>query len=165
MAHKGLEVERKPREIEIFALNLVSLNGDELDSDVHCTKGTYVRTLAEDLGEALGCGAHVVALRRTGVGPYTDLPMYTMEQLERVAEQGHMALDALLLPIDTALSDWPEVRVSADTAFYLKQGQAVLIPKAPTEGWVRIYHGEQLLALGEVLDDGRIAPRRLMGGG
>jgi tRNA pseudouridine55 synthase len=91
--------------------------------------------------------------------------MYTMEELERVAEQGHAALDALLLPIDTALSAWPEVRVSADTAFYLKQGQAVLIPKAPTEGWVRIYHGEQLLALGEVQDDGRIAPRRLMGGG
>jgi tRNA pseudouridine55 synthase len=91
--------------------------------------------------------------------------MHTMAELERIAERGQGALDALLLPIDTALSAWPEVRVSADSAFYLKQGQAVLVPKAPTEGWVRIYHGDQLLALGEVQTDGRIAPRRLMGRG
>jgi len=165
LAREGIEVAREPRKVTIHSLELGEVDLPDFELRVHCSKGTYVRTLAEDLGEALGCGAHVVALRRTGVGPYTDLPMYTMEELERVAEQGHAALDALLLPIDTALSDWPEVRVSADTAFYLKQGQAVLIPKAPTEGWVRIYHGEQLLALGEVQDDGRIAPRRLMGGG
>jgi len=165
LAREGIEVEREPRKVTIHSLALGETELPEFELRVHCSKGTYVRTLAEDLGAALGCGAHVVALRRTGVGPYTDLRMYTMEELERVAEQGHAALDALLLPIDTALSAWPEVRVSADTAFYLRQGQAVLIPKAPTEGWVRIYQGEQLLALGEVLDDGRITPRRLMGGG
>jgi len=165
LAREGIEVEREPRKVTIHSLALGEVDLPDFELRVHCSKGTYVRTLAEDLGAELGCGAHVVALRRTGVGPYTDLRMYTMEELERVAEQGHAALDALLLPIDTALSAWPEVRVSADTAFYLKQGQAVLIPKAPTEGWVRIYHGEQLLALGEVQDDGRIAPRRLMSGG
>ena len=165
LAREGIEVERERRKVTIHSLALGETELPEFELRVHCSKGTYVRTLAEDLGAALGCGAHVVALRRTGVGPYTDLRMYTMEELERVAEQGHAALDALLLPIDTALSAWPEVRVSADTAFYLRQGQAVLIPKAPTEGWVRIYQGEQLLALGEVLDDGRITPRRLMGGG
>jgi tRNA pseudouridine55 synthase len=85
-----------------------------------------------------------------------------MAQLEQAAEQGQGGLDALLLPIDTALSEWPEVRVGADSAFYLKQGQAVLVPKAPTEGWVRIYQGDDFLAVGQVQDDGRIAPKRLM---
>ena len=88
--------------------------------------------------------------------------MHTMDQLQAAADEGQAALDGLLLPIDTALSDWPEVRVNADTAFYLKQGQAVLVPKAPTEGWVRIYQGDEFLAVGQVQDDGRIAPKRLM---
>lgn len=165
LAREGIEVEREPRKVRIHLLTLGEVALPEFELNVHCSKGTYVRTLAEDIGEALGCGAHVTALRRTGVGPYTDYPMYTMDELERAAERGQAALDELLLPIDTALSAWPEVRVSADSAFYLKQGQAVLVPKAPTEGWVRIYHGEEFLALGEVQDDGRIAPRRLMTGG
>ena len=124
-----------------------------------------MRTLAEDIGERLGCGAHVAALRRTAVGPYAGYPMYTMEDVEARAAEGRDALDRLLLPIDTALSDWPAVKVSADSAFYLSQGQPVLVPKAPTEGWVRIYQGDAFLAVGEVQDDGRIAPRRLMAGG
>ena len=165
LAREGVEVERTPRKVMIHSLTLGEVALPEFELRVHCSKGTYVRTLAEDIGEALGCGAHVSALRRTGVGPYTDFPMFTMEALERTAEQGLAALDALLLPVDTALAAWPEVRVSADSAFYLRQGQAVLVPKAPTEGWVRIYHGDELLALGEVQDDGRIAPRRLMTGG
>ena len=165
LAREGIEVEREPRTITIHALTLHSADLPDLELSVHCSKGTYVRTLAEDIGEALGCGAHVTALRRTGVGPYTDLPMHTMDAIEARAAEGREALDALLLPIDTALSDWPEVRVSADSAFYLKQGQAVLVPKAPTEGWVRIYQGEDFLAVGQVQDDGRIAPKRLMGSG
>ncbi|MCP5312371.1 MAG: tRNA pseudouridine(55) synthase TruB [Chromatiaceae bacterium] len=165
LAREGVVVERQPRTVHVHALTLGTVELPEFELRVHCSKGTYVRTLAEDIGEALGCGAHVVALRRTGVGPYTDYPMYTMDELERVAAQGQSALDALLLPVDTALADWPEVRVSADSAFYLRQGQAVLVPKAPTSGWVRIFHGDQFLALGEVQDDGRIAPRRLMTGG
>ncbi len=165
LAREGVEVEREPRAVTIHALHLHRFELPELEVSVHCSKGTYVRTLAEDIGEVLGCGAHVAALRRTGVGPYTDLPMHTMDELEAVAADGQAALDALLLPIDTALSDWPEVRVSADSAFYLRQGQAVLVPKAPTEGWVRISHGDAFLAGGQVQDDGRIAPKRLMGGG
>jgi len=165
LARDGVEVVREPRRVTIRSLTLGAVNLPEFELSVHCTKGTYVRTLAEDIGNALGCGAHVTALRRTGVGPYTDYPMYTMEFLEQTAEQGPDALDRLLLPIDTALADWPEVHVSADSAFYLRQGQAVLVPKAPTQGWVRIFHGDQFLALGEVQDDGRIAPKRLMTGG
>jgi len=164
LAREGVEVEREPRTVSIHELELGEVNLPEFELRVHCSKGTYVRTLAEDIGEALGCGAHVTALRRTGVGPYTGFDMHTMESLEKAAEQGQAAIDELLLPIDTALSDWPEVRVNADSAFYLKQGQAVLVPKAPTEGWVRIYHGDEFLAVGQVQDDGRIAPKRLMTG-
>ena len=165
LAREGVEVEREPRTVRIYSLALGEVNLPEFELRVHCSKGTYVRTLAEDIGEALGCGAHVTALRRTGVGPYTGFEMYRMEMLEQTAEQGKPAIDRLLLPIDTALSDWPEVRVNADTAFYLKQGQAVLVPRAPTEGWVRIYEGETFLAVGQVQEDGRIAPKRLMTGG
>ncbi len=162
LAREGVEVEREPRQVMIHDLQLGDLNLPEFELRVHCSKGTYVRTLAEDIGAALGCGAHVTGLRRTGVGPYTEFPMFSMDELEAKAEEGLDALDQLLLPIDTALSDWPEVRVGADTAFYLKQGQAVLVPKAPTDGWVRIYHGDDFLAVGQVQDDGKIAPKRLM---
>ncbi len=165
LAREGVEVEREPRQVMIHRLELGDIELPEFELSVHCSKGTYVRTLAEDIGEALGCGAHVVALRRTGVGPYTGYPMYGVDALEAAAQEGgHAALDELLLPIDTALGDWPEVRVGADAAFYLKQGQAVLVPKAPTEGWVRIYQAEDFIAVGQVQDDGRIAPKRLMTG-
>jgi len=164
LAREGVEVEREPRKVTIHELELGEVNLPEFELRVHCSKGTYVRTLAEDIGEALGCGGHVTALRRTGVGPYTGHQMYSMEMLEQTAEQGQEALDSLLLPTDTALTDWPVVKVNADTAFYLKQGQAVLVPKAPTEGWVRLYQGEQFFAMGQVQDDGRIAPKRLMSG-
>ena len=164
LAREGVEVEREPRQVMIHRLELGDVELPEFELRVHCSKGTYVRTLAEDIGEALGCGAHVTALRRTGVGPYTGYPMYDMPAIEATAESGHAALDRLLLPIDTALGDWPEVRVGADAAFYLRQGQAVLVPKAPTEGWVRIYQGEDFIAVGQVQDDGRIAPKRLMTG-
>jgi tRNA pseudouridine55 synthase len=165
LAREGVEVEREPRRVKIHSLKLVRADDlPEFELEVHCSKGTYVRTLAEDIGNALGVGAHVTALRRTAVGPYTGQQMYSMETLEQTAEQGQEALDRLLLPIDTALTDWPVVKVNADTAFYLKQGQAVLVPKAPTAGWVRIYQGEQFFAMGQVQDDGRIAPKRLMSG-
>lgn len=164
LARQGVEVEREPRRVLIHQLTLGEIALPEFQLQVHCSKGTYVRTLAEDIGEALGCGAHVVALRRTGVGPYTGQRMYTMEELEELAAGGQAALDALLLPLDTALGDWPRVEVGADAAFYMRQGQPVLVPKAPTSGWVRVYHGGSLLALAEVQDDGRVAPRRMMSG-
>jgi len=163
LAREGIEVERQPREITIHDLELTAVELPEFELRVHCSKGTYVRTLAEDIGEALGCGAHVAALRRTGVGPYGDADLITMAQLEEAAGQGLDALDALLLPLDSALGDWPEVRLSADAAYYLKMGQPVLVPKAPTEGWVRLYgNADDFIGVGQVEDDGRIAPRRLM---
>lgn len=165
LAREGIEVEREPRAISIHALRLVEVDLPHLVLDVHCSKGTYVRTLAEDIGEALGCGAHISALRRTGVGPYSDYPMYTIDAVEEMANAGQDRLDALLLPIDTALADWPAVRLGADAGFYLQQGQPVLVPKAPVEGLVRLFQGGDFIGVGEILDDGRVAPKRLMTGG
>jgi tRNA pseudouridine55 synthase len=164
LAREGKEVERTPRQIRIHAFDVLALDLPDLILDVHCSKGTYVRTLAEDIGERLGCGAHVADLRRTGVGPYVegDTAFVTMQQVEAAAEQGHAALDALLLPLDSALGHCPPVTLSADAAFYLSQGQPVLIPKAPTEGLVRLYdRGGGFLGVGEILDDGRVQPKRL----
>jgi tRNA pseudouridine55 synthase len=166
LAREGVEVEREPRRVTIYGLTLGEVALPEFELEVHCSKGTYVRTLVEDIGEALGCGAHVTALRRTAVGPYGEDGMVTWQAVEAAAENGLDGLDALLLPLDSALGGWPEVRLSADTAYYLKRGQPVLVPKAPTSGWVRLYdQGQRFIGVGEVEDDGRIAPRRLMTNG
>jgi tRNA pseudouridine55 synthase len=166
LARQGIEVERQSRRVNIFSNELVSLQGDEIELEIHCSKGTYVRTIAEELGELLGCGAHVVALRRRAAGPYTEAHMVTFEALQAVLEEG--SADRLLLPVSSAVGDWPELRLNDDTAYYLRQGQPVMVPHAPTSGWVRLsqQQGEgstRFLGVGEVLDDGRVAPRRLVG--
>jgi tRNA pseudouridine55 synthase len=163
LAREGVEVPREPRKVTIHSIELGPFEGDEFEMRVHCSKGTYVRTLAEDIGEQLGCGAHVSGLSRTGVGPYGAERMVTMQQIEAAATIGTEALDALLLPLDTAVGHWPEVRLSADSAYYLKLGQPVLVPKAPTRGWLRLYDQTGgFLGVGEIEDDGKVAPRRLM---
>ncbi len=163
LAREGIEVEREPRQVTIHRIAMHGYSAPEFDLDVHCSKGTYIRTLAEDIGNKLGCGAHVTALRRTGVGPYGDDNLVNMDQINQLAEDGLSALDGLLLPIDSALASWPEVKLSADGTFYLKQGQPVLVPNAPTVGMVRIYDANgSFMGAGEILDDGRVAPRRMM---
>ncbi|QQS54267.1 MAG: tRNA pseudouridine(55) synthase TruB [Candidatus Competibacteraceae bacterium] len=163
LARKGIEIERAPREVTVRELRLLRLEDEELECELRCSKGTYVRTLAADLGEMLGCGAHVAALRRTAVEPYDAARMVTLESLRERAEQGLAALDAELLPPDSAVVRWPVVRVVGDAAFYLRQGQPVLVPRAPSQGWVRLYQDEQcFFGIGEILDDGRVAPRRLL---
>lgn len=163
LARQGVEVEREARPVSIFELILTGQGDDWIDIDVHCSKGTYVRTIVEDIGERLGCGAHVSALRRNAVGPYAEDKLVTMEQLKDLKANDMPAMDELLLPIETALTQWPGVELSTDASFYLQQGQPVLVPHAPTSGWVRLYAGNRLfLGMGEILDDGRVAPRRLM---
>ncbi|MCO6413545.1 MAG: tRNA pseudouridine(55) synthase TruB [Thiogranum sp.] len=163
LARQGIEVERESRPVVIYALTLTGRGSDWIDIEVHCSKGTYVRTLAEDIGEKLGCGAHVSVLRRTGVGPYGEDGLVTLDALREMHERDKRAMDSLLLPMESALTQWPEVNLSADAAFYLQQGQPVLVPRAPTQGWVRLYRGQgDFLGMGEILDDGRVAPRRLM---
>lgn len=162
LARQGIEIERQPREIEIHGLELLSLEADALELEVACSKGTYVRTLVEDIARALGTVAHVIVLRRLGVGPYAEGRMYKLEELEALAEQGMERLDELLLPVDSALEHWPSVELGADSAYYLMQGQAVMAPGAPSSGKVRLYdEGHGFLGIGEVKLDGRVAPTRL----
>ncbi len=167
LARQGVEVEREPRTVTIYELRLLALDDEQAELLVHCSKGTYVRTLVEDIGAALGCGAHVSALRRLGVGPFDDSALHELSSLEALfSEGGYVALDRLLLPVEAGLAQWPDVRLSVDAAFYLRQGQPVLVPQAPTSGWVRLYEADnRFLGMGEILDDGRVAPRRLMSRG
>ncbi|MDE0154248.1 MAG: tRNA pseudouridine(55) synthase TruB [Gammaproteobacteria bacterium] len=163
LAHQGLEVEREPREITIHSMDLLDYRGDELELDIRCSKGTYIRTLAEDIGKELGCGAHVKALRRIGVGPYSDENMLTVPELEGIAETGMQGLDELLLGIDSVVQDMPCVNLVDSVAYYLCQGQPVTVPRAPTRGMLRIYGEDgRFLGVGEVLADGRVAPKRLL---
>lgn len=165
LAREGIEVERKPRTVQIYQLLLHSLNETMFDLEVACSKGTYIRTLVEDLGEALGCGAHVAQLRRLSVGPF-DGDMVTIDELKAVTDsteaEGFAALDEYLLPIDSAIAHWPDVHLDPDAAFYMKQGQPIQVPHAPTQGWVRIYDKSRFLGVGEIQDDGRVAPRRMI---
>jgi tRNA pseudouridine55 synthase len=165
LAREGKEVQRTRRTIQIFALDLRRMELPEIELDVHCSKGTYVRTLAEDIGDRLGCGGHVSALRRSGVGPYIEghTRFVSMAEVEAAAEQDLDAMDAKLLPLDSVLDHCPALRLSADAAFYLRQGQPVLVPQAPANGMVRLYdQSERFVGIGVILDDGRVQPKRLL---
>lgn len=162
LAHQGKEVERKPRSVEIYRLELERLDGDELDISLDCSKGTYVRTLAEDIGVALGCVAHLSALRRTRAGKFSIEQVITLEALTALAEQGFEQLDDVMVPMEEALSDWPMVDLSENMAFYVLRGQAVQVNNAPTEGKVCLISAGRFLGIGEVLGDGRVTPRRLV---
>ncbi|MEM9621074.1 MAG: tRNA pseudouridine(55) synthase TruB [Pseudomonadota bacterium] len=167
LARQGIEVEREPRCISIFSNELLRMDGDELELELHCSKGTYIRTIAEELGQRLGVGAHVIGLRRLSAGPFNEDDMVTLDFLASERDKG--SLDKFLRPIASAVGQWPEVLLTDATAFYLRQGQPVQVPHAPTSGWVRLSedsNGEdkQFLGVGEVLDDGRVAPRRLVVG-
>jgi tRNA pseudouridine55 synthase len=166
LARQGVEIERKSRQVTIHAFSMVAFRpGAEAEVDVliRCTKGTYVRSLAESLGAALGLPAHVGSLRRDKAGPYTLASAVTLATLESLGEQGESAVDALLQPMDGPLQDLPAIEVGESASYYLKQGQPVLVPNGPRSGIVRAYATSGLfLGIGEMLDDGRVAPRRLV---
>jgi tRNA pseudouridine55 synthase len=163
LAYKGIEVERPARPLTIHHLQVLNLGKTSFEIDVRCSKGTYIRTLAEDIGRRLGCGAHVKSLRRLGAGPYSGENMLDFPTLEKLAENGHQDLDSKLLGVDTALMDLPDITLIESAAFYLLQRQAVTVAQAPAEGLFRIYNSDnQFLGLGEVQDDGKIAPRRMV---
>lgn len=138
LAHQGITIERKSRPVHIFAIDVLRHDGDEIDIEVHCSKGTYIRTLAEDIGEKLGCGAHLSALRRIESGPFHIEESITLEELEALAEsaeeEGFADMDNLLMPAEEALDDWESIDLSADAAFYICRGQAVQVPNAPPKG-------------------------------
>ncbi len=167
LARQGLEVERKPRQVVIKELQLRAFRGGdkpEVDIYLACSKGTYVRSLAEDLGRVLGCGAFVSALRRTRAGPFSIENSVTLGALQALKANGDLpAIDELLLPADAALGELPLVCLSESGGFYIRQGQPVMVPNAPRDGIVRVaLHSGEFLGVGEMLDDGRVAPRRLI---
>lgn len=161
LAREGVEVERQPRQVTVHEIRILEWPADDtLRVEVHCSKGTYVRALAHDLGQMLGCGAHMTALRRTQAGELSIENAVTIDEIRDLPPEGRRQL---LAPIDKALLGLPEVTLTSLATHYLLQGQPISMTHSHAPGWVRLYEPDHaFIGMGEVLDDGRVAPRRLM---
>jgi tRNA pseudouridine55 synthase len=159
-ARAGVEIERKPRQVTIYRLELVDFRAGELEIEVACSKGTYIRVLGEDIGARLGCGGHLTLLQRLQTGGFNLNEACTLEELEKLTQEGR---DQGLLPVDALLKDLPEIQLDADSAFYLCQGQSVWKSGLGTEPLMRTYDlSGKFLGLVENLGDGRVKPKRLL---
>ena len=161
-ARAGITVEREARPITIFELNFIEYQAPFLTLEVHCSKGTYIRTLVDDLGEVLGCGAHVTVLRRTAVADYPAEKMMTWDALQALAEQGD--LDQHLLPIDTAVSKLPALKLNAEQSKGIGFGQRVKFAnEAKLRGQVRLFSDKNIFLGVALIDDNNvIRPQRLI---
>jgi tRNA pseudouridine55 synthase len=160
-ARRGEAIEVPAREVEVDAIDLLELGPGTARLRIECGSGTYVRSLVRDLGEALGCGAHVAQLRRLWVDPFREPAMVTLDQLIEAAGQGDAALDELLLPIEAGLAGWPEIHLDAGQARRLGQGQVVPeIAGAPGEVHVLGANGRSL-GIGELDCAGNLRSKRL----
>lgn len=172
LARAGIEVERAARSVTVRELRIEAFRPGaraEVDVWVHCSKGTYVRSIAEDLGRSLGCGAHVARLHRVQAGPFGEADAVSLDELEALKNSDAAALPGLLQPANAALQGLPLLRLSDSASFYLRQGQAVMVASpqdaaALTPGTlVQLQTASaELLGVGEILEDGRVAPRRLV---
>lgn len=159
-ARAGVEIERKSRVITIHKITQNTLEHDVASITVTCSKGSYIRTLAEDIGNALGCGAHLIGLRRTATANYQIAQTMTLAQFEAMTTEQR---EAVLMPLDSAVLHLPAVTLDADSSFYLQQGQAVWQSGKIPQGLLRLYNEQQaFLGLGEQQSDGKIAPKRLL---
>jgi len=165
-ARAGVEVEREPRRVTIHRVDIVGGQDDEWTLDVHCSKGTYVRTLAEDIGEALGCGAHLIGLRRTGCGPLTLEAAHTLDALAEMTEEQR---DAALLDADALVADWPAVRLDTEDAGRFLSGVRRRLPLADAPR-VRVYGpqakaflGSGHIAGGELISTRLLSPVEVQG--
>lgn len=175
-AREGVEVPREARDITVFSLEVLRFEGDEVELTIHVSKGTYIRTIVDDLGELLGCGAHVADLRRLAVGSYPIDKMVTLEHIERLLEQAKESgvtpstlLDPLLLPMETAVVGMPAVYIDDMSANFLRHGNPVQAYNAPSEGSVQVFVGEdetdaqaEFIGVGAINDDGLVAPKRIV---
>ena len=162
LARAGVEVERAPRQVQIYALSHVQRDGDTLVLDVDCSKGTYVRVLAEDIGRALGCGAHLTALRRTRVGRLRLDDAVTLPELEALDERQRRAR---LAPVDALVASLPRVDLDDALSERFRLGQRLAIEAQPRGARVRVYAPQQrLLGTANVSEWGVVAPERLMAG-
>lgn len=171
LAREGIEIERAPRAVTIYDLTLLNFRPGkvaQVDVDVSCSKGTYIRSIAQDLGERLGVGGHVAALHRTAAGPFHLEHAVTLDQLHQArAEQGPEVLDHYLLPVDFALDFMPRLILEENSAHYFCHGQAVMdlrVYRLGNQGdRVRVFRPDgTFLGLGEITDDGCVTPRRLV---
>lgn len=159
-ARKGIEIERPARRVVVHSLELESFSGDACILRVHCGKGFYVRALADDLGEVLGCGAHLSGLRRTAVGRFDVADAVTPAQLEAFSEPER---DGRLLPADALIAELPELALDPESAWQISHGQAVWLPRLRVGAVHRIYAPDgRFLGVAAVDEDGKLAPRRLI---
>jgi len=175
-AREGIEIPRESRGITVFSLELLRFEHDEVELKIHVSKGTYIRTIVDDLGELLGCGAHVADLRRIAVGSYPVDKMVTLAELETLLEQANKdeitpsdLLDPLLLPMESAVKGMPAVYIDDMSANFLRHGNPVQAYQAPAEGSVQVYIGEdeqdenaEFIGVGIINDDGQVAPKRIV---
>ena len=171
-AREGISIPRESRKITVYSVELLRFDNNEVEMELHVSKGTYIRTIVDDLGEMLGCGAHVTYLRRTGVSNFPYERMVTIEQLQAMLDQAKaddiepgIVLDALLLPTDTAVQDLPEVNITAEAAVHVLHGNPVSAEVVPAEGTlVRITVGEEaeFIGVGTIDAKGMLAPKRVM---
>lgn len=165
LARQGIEVERPPRSVQIAAIELLAYDWPELQFTVSCSKGTYIRTLVEDIAKELGTIGHVAGLRRTAVEPFQETDMVSMQALEALEAEGRERLEAMLRPVDSALTQWPRLVLQDELCGRLSNGQAVPAERDWPRSWVRLYDPEQVFfGLGEVESEGRLAPRRIFPG-
>jgi tRNA pseudouridine55 synthase len=162
LARRGVTVDRPPRSVRIRELVCTQFDGATLGLNVVCSKGTYVRTLVEDIALELGTVAHVTALRRTAVAPFWDEPMVTLEKLEACSGESLAAADALLRPVDSIVAGWPKVVVDPAAGRALVCGRAVAAAPDWILGQVRLYLPDTgFFGVGEVLPDRSLVPRRI----
>ena len=166
LARRGLEVQREAREVEIYRFDMLGFSKFSARFNIECSKGTYIRKLAEDLGEELGCGACVAALRREHVGMYEVGQAHSLTDLKYIFDsQDFAGLDSLLLPIDGALSGLPSVSVSSEQRIKLEMGQQVIANENNLSGVARLYDAEgNFFGIGERLATGFLAARRMIKG-
>jgi tRNA pseudouridine55 synthase len=157
LARDGITVERKARRITIFELKLLTVSKDTLELDVHCSKGTYIRSLAEDIGQELGCGATVKELRRIEAGQFRIEQAKSLEQLQELEDP---QLLATLIAVDFPLQTMPAVYLNEQQAASTRQGQCLAFAENVL-GSVRMYHAAEFLGLGEMRLDGKLAPKKL----
>jgi tRNA pseudouridine55 synthase len=163
LARQGIVIERKSRQITIYDIQILAVTTDTFTLDVTCSKGTYIRTLVEDISHALGCGGHVTMLRRIEVAGYQEAQSISIEQLDTLIQQeGIAALDKCLLPTEDALPDWPAIDVSDEMVTALRYGQSVQVEHAFERANVRLFDQEKtFLGLGEMSETGLVAPKRV----
>ena len=161
LARKGEVVERKARQVTIHELSLIEKTQDTLVLDVACSKGTYIRTLVEDIGEALGCGAYVKMLRRTEVSPFENCVSYNFEQLEALKESGD--LETCLLPVDRGLQQWQSVHINETNTRKFLMGQTVKVDLVDADENIRVYSEKgEFLGIGYIKHPNSLAPKRVM---